>query len=196
MWRRNRASILRMMISSSSTIWLRGTAVNHTGGSAGSNGCIEMLRVRHRGLQSCQVGLWRLPRIHEFVFRVHCSVVGLLRAVTTRTTMGATIGEDDWHIKHVHRLSRQKGAFRRDRFGLIEPFHIIIQQVLVLPSVSHTFMGFTAMTYIVPVGGPHLKTSRAPLRFVGPITHDVRKCMTSAPLTRSHTLIPVHGVSL
>lgn len=185
-----------MMISPRGTIWLRGTAVNHTRGCAGGNGSIEMSRMRHRGLQTCQVGLWWLPRVHEFVFWVHCSIVGLLRAVAARTSMGATVGEDDWHIQHVHRLPWQKRAFGRDWFGLIEPFHIIIQQVLVVHSVSGTFIGISAMTYIVPVGGSHFKASRAPLGLVRPIAHNVRKCMTSAPLTRSHTLIPVHGVSL
>lgn len=184
------------MISPRGTIWLRDTTVNHTRGCAGSNGGIEMLRMRHRGLQTRQVGLWCFPRVHEFVFRVHCSVVGLLRAVAARTSMGATVWEDYWHIQHVHRLPWQEGTFGRDRFGLIEPFYIIIQQVLVVPSVSGTCIGISAITYIVPVGGSHLKTSRAPLGLVRPIVHNICKCMTSAPFTRSHTIIPVHGVSL
>ena len=100
---RDRASILSMMILARGTVWLRGTAMNQTGGRAGRNGRVDIRRVRHGSLQACQVGLGRLSRIQELVFRVHGSVVGLLRAITTRTYVGA-VGKNDWHIEHIHWL--------------------------------------------------------------------------------------------
>ena len=50
---------------------------------------------------------------------------------------GKRIGENDWDVENVDRLTRQERTVRGHRLSLIIVFHIVIQQIL--EEMSGTF---------------------------------------------------------
>lgn len=66
----------------------------------------RLLQVRRRGAKAGRLGFGRLTRIHEFILRVHRSVVGSQTGWTLIARAGRVrVGEDDGDVQHVDRLA-------------------------------------------------------------------------------------------
>jgi hypothetical protein len=109
--------------------------------------------------------------------------------------MRPTIGKNNGHIQHIHRLPGKQRTFCSGRFSFVIIFNIVIQQVLqdsLLASFSHRY----SQTHVVPVGASHLKTPSSPLTLVRAVANDICKRMTSFPVARANSLVPFHHILL